>query len=32
VLGSVCAPDYSDFFQQAVDLIETTCEEFTPPG
>lgn len=32
VLGSVCAPDYTDFFQDAVDLIETTCEEFSPPG
>ena len=32
VLGSVCEPDYTSFFQEAVDLVEMTCEEFTPPG
>jgi hypothetical protein len=31
IRGSVCAPSYNDFFQQAVDLIDTTCDEFTPP-
>ncbi len=31
ILGSVCEPSYNDFFQQAVDLIETTCDEFIPP-
>ena len=30
--GSVCAPDYSDFFEQAVALIDTACEEFEPEG
>jgi hypothetical protein len=29
--GSVCAPSYDDFFMQAVGLIDTTCDEFTPP-
>ena len=29
--GSICAPDYDDFFQAAVDIIDTTCDEFTPP-
>ena len=28
--GSVCG-DYQGFFQQAVDLIDTTCDEFIPP-
>jgi hypothetical protein len=28
--GSVCG-DYQGFFQQAVDLIDTTCDEFVPP-
>lgn len=28
--GSVCG-DYQGFFQQAVDLIDSTCEEFIPP-
>lgn len=30
--GSVCAPSYADFFQQAVDIIDTTCDDFIPPG
>ncbi|HET6582868.1 MAG TPA: hypothetical protein VFG69_05460 [Nannocystaceae bacterium] len=30
--GSVCAPDYSDFFAQAVALIDTACDEFEPEG
>jgi hypothetical protein len=29
--GSICAPDYDDFFQAAVDIIDTTCDEFMPP-
>ncbi len=29
--GSVCAPSYDPFFQEAVALIDTTCEEFLPP-
>ncbi len=29
--GSVCADSYNDFFQSAVDIIDTTCEDFTPP-
>jgi hypothetical protein len=31
LFGSICAPDYDDFFQSAVDLIDTTCDEFMPP-
>jgi hypothetical protein len=30
--GSVCAPDYSEFFAQAVDLINETCDEYVPVG
>ncbi|EDM80789.1 hypothetical protein PPSIR1_12938 [Plesiocystis pacifica SIR-1] len=29
--GSICADDYDEFFQDAVDIIDTTCDEFTPP-
>jgi len=29
--GSICAPDYDEFFQSAVDIIDTTCDEFEPP-
>jgi hypothetical protein len=29
--GSVCAPSYNDFFQEAVNIIDNTCEDFTPP-
>ncbi|MCX4239931.1 hypothetical protein [Paraliomyxa miuraensis] len=29
--GSVCAPSYDSFFQDAVALIDSTCEEFIPP-
>jgi hypothetical protein len=32
VVGSVCAPDFTPFFEQAVSVIDTTCEEFVPPG
>ncbi len=31
IRGSVCEMSYNAFFQQAVDLIDTTCDEFTPP-
>lgn len=31
LFGSICAEDYDDFFQSAVDLIDTTCDEFMPP-
>jgi hypothetical protein len=30
--GSVCAPDYNPFFQEAVSLIDTTCDDYVPPG
>ncbi len=29
--GSVCSASYQDFFQDAVDLIDVTCDEFVPP-
>ena len=32
VVGSVCAPDYSPFFVQAVSVIDTACDEFVPVG
>lgn len=32
LLGSVCAPSYNAFFDQAVELIDTTCDEFVPEG
>ncbi|MCX4239930.1 hypothetical protein [Paraliomyxa miuraensis] len=32
IRGSVCAASYNQFFQQAVDLIDTTCDEFIPPA
>jgi hypothetical protein len=32
IRGSVCAASYNEFFQAAVDLIATTCEEFVPPA
>ena len=31
IAGSVCADSYNDFFQSAVDIIDTTCEDFVPP-
>jgi hypothetical protein len=30
--GSICSPDYDDFFQAAVSIIDTTCDEFEPQG
>jgi hypothetical protein len=32
IRGSVCEGSYNEFFQQAVDLIDTTCDEFIPPA
>jgi len=32
IQGSVCALDYSPFFNDAVDLIDTTCDEYVPVG
>ncbi|NVB41271.1 hypothetical protein G6O69_25755 [Pseudenhygromyxa sp. WMMC2535] len=32
IRGSVCDADYSPFFEQAVDLINSTCDEFVPVG
>ena len=29
--GSICSGDYDSFFQEEVDIIDTTCDEFTPP-
>ncbi len=30
--GSVCADTYAPFFEEAVGIIDTTCEEFVPPA
>lgn len=30
--GSVCAASYQSFFQDAVAVIDTTCDEFIPPA
>jgi hypothetical protein len=30
--GDVCASNYESFFSSAVDLIDTTCDGFIPPG
>lgn len=30
--GSVCAPDYGPFFEQAVALIDTACDDYDPEG
>lgn len=32
VLGSVCAPDYSPFFQTAVGSIDSACSDFEKPA
>ena len=29
--GEVCASNYGPFFQEAVQLIDTTCDDFIPP-
>jgi hypothetical protein len=31
IAGSVCADSYKEFFTQAVDLIDSTCDGFMPP-
>lgn len=31
IAGSVCANSYNSFFDEAVGVIDTTCEEFQPP-
>lgn len=31
IIDSICAPDYSPFFQQAVGVIDYACDEFVPP-
>jgi len=31
MLGSVCAPDYTPFFQTAVGSIDSACEDFVAP-
>jgi hypothetical protein len=28
----VCAPDYSECFTEAISVIESACDEYTPPG
>lgn len=30
--GSVCAADYAPFFRDAVSVIDTACDEYTPEG
>ncbi len=30
--ASVCAPDYSPFFEDAVSVISQACDDFVPPG
>ncbi len=30
--GSVCAPDYADFFEAAVAVVDTACDEYEPEG
>jgi hypothetical protein len=32
MIASVCEQDYNAFFQEAVGLIDTTCDEFMPEG
>jgi hypothetical protein len=32
VLGSICAPDYTQFFIDATSIIDLSCDEFFPPG
>jgi hypothetical protein len=31
-IGSVCAPDYAPFFEQAVAVIDAACDDFVPVG
>jgi hypothetical protein len=32
ILGGACDPSYTDFFAEAVAIIDTTCDDFVPPG
>lgn len=32
IAGSVCAPSYDGFFEQAVGVIDVTCDEYVPPA
>jgi len=32
VLCSVCAPDYTECFIEATEIIDLSCDEFVPPG
>ncbi|MDC0675539.1 hypothetical protein [Nannocystis radixulma] len=32
ISGSICEPDYAPFFEQAVAIIDETCDNFNPPG
>jgi hypothetical protein len=32
VLASICQADYAPFFAQAVQIVDTTCDEFVPEG
>lgn len=31
-IGPVCAPDYAPFFEDAVSVIASACDDFVPPG
>lgn len=31
-VGSICAMDYAPFFDEAVSVIDTACNQFEPPG
>ncbi len=31
-VGQVCAPTYEPFFEEAVSIIESACDDFVPPG
>jgi hypothetical protein len=32
IVGSVCAPEYADFFQTAVGTVDSACDDFVPPS
>jgi hypothetical protein len=33
IVGSICAPDYTAFFVDAIaTVVATTCDEFEPEG
>jgi hypothetical protein len=32
LMGNICSPEYNAFFEQAVALIDTACDEFEPEG